>query len=314
MNNLLILNDDIMNIIDELIDKISTQGIRLTDILIRTKVLAYQLKNDELKTWIDNELNGYETLEILPAYRIITCEITGTISNGFQRATNYPIPLTNLDDDMKKNMRLINLTQSISSLDLLVNEGKNSRLIITIPPNLYGYLSRDFDNGFEIEFARREISKTQIIQILTSVRSKLLDFLLEINVNFANEPIDKLSSGKEKDAVTSLFNSSVFGDNTTIIVGNENSQKVSIKNNAVKNLEELSNYFKANQVPEENISELISIIETDNPDIITKQFGDNVKTWVNKMITKAMDGSWTVGLAAAGKVLADGISKYYGWN
>jgi len=303
-----------MKIIDELINKISEEGVSLTDILIRTKVLAFQLKNEKLKVWINNELNGYDSASQLPDYRILHCEIIGTISNGFQRATNYPIPLIGLDDDMTNQMKIFNLFQSISSIDIMLFKGNNAKMIMNIPPDLYGYLSKDFDNGFQIEIARREISKTQIIQVLTSVKSKLLDFLLELNDAFGEETLQNLSQGKEKETITSLFNSSVFGNNTTIIVGNENSQNFKIENNLLKNFKELEKYFDENKIETENIKELSEIIDTDNQNDETKEFGYKVKNWISKMITKSMDGSWTIGLSAAGKVLADGISKYYGWK
>lgn len=303
-----------MKIIDELISKISEEGISITDILIRTKVLAFQLKNEKLKVWIDNELNGYKSASELPHYRVLHCEIMGTISNGFQRASNYPIPLIGLEDDMAKQMKTFNLFQSISAIDIMLLKGDNAKMIMNISPDFYGYLSKDFDNGFQIEIARREISKTQIIQVLTAVKSKLLDFLLELNDAFGEESVQNLSQGKEKETITSLFNSSVFGDNTTIIVGNENSQNFKIENNLLSNFKELENYFTENKIEAENITELSEIIDTDNPNNETKEFGNKVKSWISKMITKSMDGSWTIGLSAAGKVLADGISKYYGWK
>lgn len=303
-----------MQIIDELINKISEGKISLTDILIQTKVLAFQLKNDELKTWINNELNGYEDVDTLPSYRTLSCEITGTISNGYRRATNYPIPLLGIDEDLKEIIKTINLYQSISAIDSLVKEGKNSKMSINVSADFYQYLSQDFDNGYQIEYARKEISSSQIVQVLTSVKSKLLDFLLELNEAFGEESIKNLSEGKEKDEVSSLFKSAVFGNNTTIIVGDGNSQKVTIKDVLFKNFDELSRYFESNQMPKESISELATIIDSDNQNIETKEFGDKVKGWVSKTITKAMDGSWTVGLAAAGKVLADGVSRYYGWK
>lgn len=308
------LTQKTMSIIDELIDKISAQESSLTDILIRTKVLAFQLKNEELKTWIDSELNGYNDSKTLPTYRITNCQITGTISNGFNRATNYPIPLIGLDDEMRKDMQTVKLFQSISALDMLVEQGKTGKIVMTIPAGMYGYLSKDFDNGYEIEFARREISKAQIVQVLTSVKSKLLDFLLELNIKFGEEKINDLSTGKEKDTVSSLFNSSVFGNNTTIIVGSKNSQKVAINEGLFKNFDELSKFLADNQMPSENITELQAIIDDDNPNEQNGQFGDKVKGWINKMVTKAMDGSWKIGLSAAGQVLADGIGKYYGWK
>ena len=77
-----------MKIIDDLITELTNNNISLTNILIKTKVLAHKLKNDELKTWIDSEQNGYSSNNV-PEYRILACQSTGTISNGIQNFDNH---------------------------------------------------------------------------------------------------------------------------------------------------------------------------------------------------------------------------------
>ncbi|MDI9312144.1 MAG: hypothetical protein QM535_18160 [Limnohabitans sp.] len=301
-----------MNIIDELISSISTQENSITDILIRTKILAFELKNETLKTWIENELNGYNTKDKLPSYRVLPCQVIGRVSNGYSTANNYPIPLIGLDKDITKMLNTINFTESISGIEALCDMSESKKIGLNVLPNMYPYLSRDFDNGFVIEYARKEISVVQVIQIVTAVKSKLLDFLLELKETVGNNNVENFSIKKE--IISSLLNSAVFGNNTTIIVGNDNSQNVKIEANIINNFEELSKYLTDNKVEKEDIEELSAIIDIDNQDSEKKEYGSKVKGWVNKMISKAMDGSWTIGLAAAGKVLADGISKYYGWK
>ena len=70
-----------MDIINQLIDGLADKSNNLTDIMIKTKVLSYKLKNQELIDWIDNELNGYDN-NIVPRYRRIACQVIGTVSNG----------------------------------------------------------------------------------------------------------------------------------------------------------------------------------------------------------------------------------------
>ena len=47
-----------MSIIQQLQDDIVNEQVSLASILRRAKILAYGLKHDELKNWVDNELNG----------------------------------------------------------------------------------------------------------------------------------------------------------------------------------------------------------------------------------------------------------------
>lgn len=301
-----------MKIIDELIDELTDKNNLLTDILIKTKVLAFKLKNKELTDWINSELNGYENTP-LPAYRIMTCQVMGTISNGFKKATNYPIPLIGLDDEMRKGMQTVTITQSISTLDEFIHKEDNVKMIMNIPPEMYMYLSKDLDNGFIIEYARREIDRIQILQTLTSVRTKLLDFLLKINEEIGDYDNGKpLTQGDLKDKVASTFHSSVFGDNTTIIVGDNNTQTVT--NITKGNFDALEKILSDKGVETQDIKELQQIIDTDNPNNETKVFGSNVKNWISGMLKKAMDGTWKISLGAAGKLLADGIKMYYGWG
>lgn len=40
-------------------------------------------------------------------------------------------------------------------------------------------------------------------------------------------------------------------------------------------------------------------------------FGPKVSAWMGKMMQKAANGSWEVGVAAAGTLLSQALSKYY---
>jgi hypothetical protein len=301
-----------MKIIDEIIEELADRNNRLTDILIKTKILAYKLKNSELKDWVDSELNGYSK-NTLPAYRVLHCQVIGTLSNGFKRAQNYPIPLNGLDKELREGITTIFLFQSISTLDDFLNNKNEGELVNHISPEHYGYLSKDLDNGFYIEYAVKKIDRLQIVQVMTSVKTKLLDFLLRLNEEIGEaEDIKPFTEGKEKDMVSSLFNSAVFGNNTTIIVGDHNTQTVS--NITKGNFDSLAKLLSDNGVPKNEINELKTIIDNDNQQPKTREFGDKVKSWVSKMISKAMDNSWKIGLGAAGKLLADAIEMYYGWK
>ena len=61
-----------------------------------------------------------------------------------------------------------------------------------------------------------------------------------------------------------------------------------------------------------DINGLRSIIDTDAPDAANKRFGPQVNQWLKKMLEKAIDGSWQIGIGTAGGVLAELINSYYG--
>jgi hypothetical protein len=304
---------DPMKLIDELIEELSDKNNRLTDILIKAKILAYKLKNDELKKWIENELNGYPDGKV-PDYRIIPCQLIGSVSNGFQRANRYPIPVINVEEKLRIELQQVRLAQSISSLDEAAHEKKGGGALVQhLPVQMYAYLSKDFDNGFVIEHAQKEIDRIQIVQVLTAVKSKLIDFLLKLNEDFSDKDFEDVDKGKTKEKIDSLFNSTIFGDNTTIIVGDRNKQSVRNKKIIKGNFEILKEELLKNGIKTSDVEELKQIIDTDEVNPEKKEFGTKVKTWISKMMTKAIDGTWKIGLGAAGKLLADSLQSYYGW-
>ena len=60
-----------MKLVDEIIDLATDDKAPISVVLRKCLVLAHDLKNDRLKSWADNELNGYDRESDLPAYRKI---------------------------------------------------------------------------------------------------------------------------------------------------------------------------------------------------------------------------------------------------
>jgi hypothetical protein len=303
-------NNQNMKIIEEIIDEISNGNTKLTDILIKTKVLAFKLKNKELISWIDSELNGYNS-EDIPDYRILKCQIIGSLSNGFKRAMEYPIPLSGIDEDIASELTTINLYQSISTLDHFIYDEESNKFAVHVPAKLCNYISTTLGNGYQIEYAKKQIDIVQITQVITAIKSKLLDFLLNLNEEIGDEAIESFLHGQSKEKVEGLFHSTVFGNNATIIIGDNNKQKVkNITQGDFKNLESI---LKSNGVSEQDIQDLEIILIDDNQNNQKQEFGDKVKAWISKMLISSMNGMWNINVGAAGELLADGIKSYYGW-
>ncbi|RZG43836.1 AbiTii domain-containing protein, partial [Acinetobacter wuhouensis] len=59
-----------MSLLREIQNDAVNSNVKVSDLLRRCKVLAYRLGNEDFKTWVDSELNGYELLDGIPSYRI----------------------------------------------------------------------------------------------------------------------------------------------------------------------------------------------------------------------------------------------------
>ena len=132
-------------------------------------------------------------------------------------------------------------------------------------------------------------------------------FPSELNEEEVQERIDIIDAGD-------IFNNAIFGDNTTILLGNNNKQTVS-NINLKGDFEFLSNTLESNGVSKTDIAALKKAIEEDssviNPDV--KEYGPAVKSWLQVMLSKAVEASWNIELGVASSLLAMALNSYYGW-
>ena len=68
------------------------------------------------------------------------------------------------------------------------------------------------------------------------------------------------------------------------------------------------------EVPLTDVDELAQLLTTDVRPTRRDQYSPKVSDWIAKMTRKAADGTWKIGLGAAGGFLSQVLSKYYGFG
>lgn len=299
-----------MNLVEEIIELLSSTDGSLTDALLKTKVLLSSLGEAELNAWVNNELNGYSEGQELPSYRIVTAVVLANLSGMGFTAEAHPLPIAHLDKKQRENIETARMYQSLAVLEKYTKE-IDGTLITPIPLEANHILGKNLSRGTVIQRAWSQIQTSSIVQIVTEVRSRLLDFLLKIQAELPEDP-----SLEEKQSINtrSLFQNSMFGDNATVIIGDKN--KTEIVNLHLKgNLEALTHELKKYDVSNEDIEKLNSAIEEDASKISDnkKEFGPSVKSWLQNMLHKAVETSWKIELGMAGAILSDALKHFYGW-
>jgi len=302
-----------MKLADEIVEILSSSDGILSEALIKTKVLLHQIGHKELVSWVNKELNGYADNDELPEYRVVDAQVLVNASNVAYQVTSHPVPLGHLDKDYRSTLEKGRMPQSLAVIEQFA-EGSDGTLQSSIPMEANGLLGKGLANGYQIQRAWCEIQITSVANILMQVRSRLLDFVLELSSELSgvNSAEDVKSKANQFDAAN-LFNHTIFGDNTTIVVGTENTQTVSnqiTKNNFDALREQLSN----NGVSEEDITSLEVAIKGDSNIINSdsSEYGPAVKSWLQKMLSKAVDASWQIELSIASSFLATALNNYYG--
>lgn len=303
-----------MELIDEIIEALSADEPNLTNALMKTKILLHKLGKSDLIEWVNNEINGYREDVDVPPYRTVNAQVLANFANMVHQYSRHPIPLSHLDKAYRDSLEISKLRQSLGVLEeFATTEGGNIQSAIPVEAN--HHLGKGLDSSFQIQRAWCEISTSAITQILIEVRSRLLDFILELSGKVGQGLSDKevKDIGNALDT-NSMFANAMFGDNTTILVGSHNQQSVKIQINK-NDFASLSESLKSQNVTEREIQELEAALESDtsSPEVKKEEFGPAIRGWLKSMLAKAVDASWQIEIGIAGSFLADALKKYYGW-
>src|SRR6266852_6298234 len=80
-------------LLEKIIELATEADVSISTLQRRCVVLGDELKNDSLKSWANQELNGYPDPQKVPEYRIMNAGATGIFSAGYMfPSITRPIP------------------------------------------------------------------------------------------------------------------------------------------------------------------------------------------------------------------------------
>ncbi len=171
------MNDIIQRIQQDILDK----DVSLSDVLLRAKLLAYQLKNDEFKSWVKSELDGYRDQDDPPDYRIISGPSLGFFSNRAVTLSDVVVTLSGLPEWLQDQAGRVRIRDSIRAIEELT---RGQQAYATWPAEWIAVWNNIHCQDFfrpPLLHAKRPIAPHTFAQIITTVRSRLQDFMLEIS-------------------------------------------------------------------------------------------------------------------------------------
>lgn len=217
-----------MNLISQIVNELIDDGNSLNGALLKTKVLASRIKNKELLEWTNSELSGYPNKDSLPEYRKnIGNALKGSFINGNLKYTDHEIPTMSLDKDIEHSLRHKDFLEGINSLEDLIQE----KGIITVPvrAEIMHLIERKWikmgNPYLNLISCYGIIPKSNIVSIISNVRSKLLDFMLAIETEFGDSVEIQELKTKNKE-VTSIMHQTIINNNgngNSINTGNDSS-------------------------------------------------------------------------------------------
>lgn len=209
-------------------------NVSLATVMRKAKVLAYRLKNQEFKTWVDYELSGYYGTDIpLPDYRILGAHSSGTFFNGVWKNENAEIPLYLLPKDTQEYLRKMRMHAGIRELEALLESTSADNREMPIGYRWEADLLAVFNTkaseqlgSFKLIDAKTVVSRAAVAQILDNIRNRLLSFILELADRYPEQArTDFEHSGSIPDEqIHQVFNVKIMGS-ANIIASSSISQE-----------------------------------------------------------------------------------------
>ena len=299
-----------MKLLDEIIDLLADENASLNAALLKTKVLMHTIGHAELAEWVNDELNGYPKEKPVPPYRIVGGRVAGNIQNSLMIQSNVNLPTYHLPKKLKDWLENHELRESMSVLQEMAVATTGTSLHMSLSPEIGAQFDKGM-SGYWVQKCWVDMQPLQIKNGITQVRSRLLDFALSLRDKIGGVEEKEVKEVAAKTDVPGMFHGAVFGDNVTVVIGDNNSIKA--KNIKKGDFDALAKLLIAKGVSEGDVGELKAAIVADDGklDIANKSFGPAVKNWMSKMLTKAVEASWQIELGVAGGLLTEALKAYY---
>jgi hypothetical protein len=168
-----------MKLVDEIIEMASDGKRSLADALRKCLVLAFELKNETLKKWVEGELNCFKRDEEVPNYRAVLLQSKGHFAGPFGATMkNRPLPVIGVLDPAHIELLTSKLTQPIAAYGDLAETKRNP--IIPWPPELTTHYQSSYIEGYALVSAWQLLPGSLLTGLCEEVRNRLLRFALEI--------------------------------------------------------------------------------------------------------------------------------------
>lgn len=200
-------------------------SVDLPSLLRKCKVLAARLGSDDFKRWIEYELSGYPNKESLPDYRILNVNSKGHFSGAFGSGLrNADIPLSCVPEKLREALGHSYLMQPVAAMESLVKHKNRGDFQEPWNPDIVAsYVGQNIYQHMNCMQAWKVIPSGAIVAALDAVRTRVLNFVLEIEVqNPSAGEAEPNSNPVPMDKIHQIFNTYITGNVQNLAPGSSN--------------------------------------------------------------------------------------------
>ena len=303
-----------MGLLQDIEGSATDPDLSVADLLRKCKVLAYRLRHEAFKEWVEHELNGYPPEIDLPSYRrelpgLVLAQLSGPFG---RTATNVSVPTSLLPNWHKWDT--FDFRQGVAELAALLKGGSEagSRVIHRpLPPEVFAAIEIWAD--YSTVNMHVDLGLALIEGILDQVRTRALTFVLEIE---AEEP----SAGDpgpeapriEESRLAAIYYTSIVGGSVNLAQGNSGSVQQGQVTVVQGDLESLILRLAEIGIGEADLLDLREAIEADEGDKTANEPGARTQGWLATITWKAATSAGRVTEGGVAALVATAIAHYLG--
>jgi hypothetical protein len=302
-----------VTLLDEIIEDAVNENTQLTALLRKCLILAHKLRNEKLKAWAENELNGYSDFEALPEYRKISISAVGSFSGPFGNALNdQPLQASALPKEYRHWAQSANLMQPLIAYDI----GKDANGLphdgyFPWPSELVARFASKFITGWMLIRAKQVVPGTVFRSILDSVRTRIVQFSLELKDELGEETenLNKISAIEIEKSVVNH----IYGGQVVIAANAQNFAQISSISVQKGDFSELKDALHKIGFDQKAITSLQNAINEDaRADNGKPTLGHRTMGWIGDAASYASKEGLRVGFDVAKRYATKWLLQHYG--
>lgn len=227
-----------MSLLREIQDIAVDSKVDISTLLRKCKILSARLGSPEFKMWVDRELLGYTDHTTLPDYRILKVHSKGHFSGPFQSGLrNADIPISCLPAELQESYSHSYIVSPVASLENMIANSDGGSAHEPWNPTFVAFIGQEIYQGMNCMQAWKSIPINALNGILDIIRTKVLNFALEIeseNPEAGEAPLNSNPLPPEK--LHNIVNNYIYGGNNNLAT---NSSNVEQTNNISGNNDEI---------------------------------------------------------------------------
>ena len=291
-------------------------SVPVSSILRMALVLSYEVNDLEFRKWVNSELDGYKDADNVPDYRQKRCQSYGDfVGPGYAYMNGMVLPPSCIPEQYHFITNDVSLRENFRTLEetllAALKDGGASK--INWPGDLIVLLSDKFYQRFNLVKAWVLIQPSDILEVVETVRNRLLRYVLEIDPSYVPNEVKNVK--KEMERKATVFNTTILGNVNGLNQNCENVEQSFV--NELKTIkpgdwDALSGFLnKIGHVAQNDKDELKTALEQDKKSGFVG-VGLNANKWIDRVRAGSIKLVTSLSLNVVANLITQALVAFYG--